>query len=42
MSQSFARIAFTPLVKQQQTLHGSRRQYERVDTATRSGFGTGK
>jgi uncharacterized protein len=31
MSQSFARIAFTPLVKEQQTLHGSRRQYERVE-----------
>ncbi len=31
MSQSFARIAFTPLVKEQQTVHGSRRQYERVE-----------
>jgi predicted pyridoxine 5'-phosphate oxidase superfamily flavin-nucleotide-binding protein len=31
MSQSFARIAFTPLVKEQQIVHGSRRQYERVE-----------
>ena len=31
MSQSFARIAFTPLVKEQQTIHDSRRQYERVE-----------
>ena len=33
MSQSFARIAFTPLVKAEQLRHGSRSQYERVETA---------
>jgi predicted pyridoxine 5'-phosphate oxidase superfamily flavin-nucleotide-binding protein len=31
MSQSFARIAFIPLVKEEQTRRGSRRQYERVE-----------
>ncbi len=31
MSQSFARVAFTPLVREQQALRGSRRQYERVE-----------
>jgi predicted pyridoxine 5'-phosphate oxidase superfamily flavin-nucleotide-binding protein len=31
MGRSFARVAFTPLVKEQQTLHGSRNQYERVE-----------
>ena len=31
MGRSFARVAFTPLVKKQQTLHGSRHQYERVE-----------
>jgi predicted pyridoxine 5'-phosphate oxidase superfamily flavin-nucleotide-binding protein len=31
MGRSFARVAFTPLVKAQQTLHGSRNQYERVE-----------
>ncbi len=30
MGKSFAKIAFTPLVKEQQTLHGSRTAYERV------------
>ena len=30
MGKSFAKIAFTPLVKQQQTLHGSRTAYDRV------------
>jgi predicted pyridoxine 5'-phosphate oxidase superfamily flavin-nucleotide-binding protein len=31
MGRSFARIAFTPLVKEQQTAHGSRSQYQRVE-----------
>ncbi len=31
MGKSFAKIAFTPLVKQQQTLHGSRAAYDRVE-----------
>ena len=31
MSQNFAKIAFTPLVKELQALHGSRRQYERIE-----------
>ena len=31
MGKSFAKIAFTPLVKQQQTLHGSRSAYDRVE-----------
>jgi predicted pyridoxine 5'-phosphate oxidase superfamily flavin-nucleotide-binding protein len=31
VGQSFARIAFTPLVKERQTLHGSRQQYERME-----------
>jgi uncharacterized protein len=30
MGKSFAKVAFTPLVKEQQTLHGSRTAYERV------------
>jgi hypothetical protein len=33
MGKSFAKIAFTPLVKQQQTLHGSRSAYSRVEQA---------
>ena len=33
MGQSFAKIAFTPLVKKQQALHGSRTQYERIEQA---------
>ena len=33
MGKSFAKIAFTPLVKEQQTLHGSRSAYERVAQA---------
>jgi predicted pyridoxine 5'-phosphate oxidase superfamily flavin-nucleotide-binding protein len=31
MGRRFAELAFTPLVKQQQTLHGSRHLYERVE-----------
>ena len=30
MSQRFAELAFTPLVKKQQEKHGSRRQYARM------------
>jgi hypothetical protein len=37
MGRSFARVAFTPLVKQQQTLHGSRQQYERVEQFGKAG-----
>jgi uncharacterized protein len=37
MGKSFARIAFTPLVKRLQTLHGSRAQYERVEQLSASG-----
>jgi len=33
MSESFFEIAFTPGVKEQQSEHGSRRQYERMETA---------
>jgi len=31
MGKHFAEVAFTPLVKEQQSLHGSRGQYERVE-----------
>jgi predicted pyridoxine 5'-phosphate oxidase superfamily flavin-nucleotide-binding protein len=31
MGKSFAKIAFTPLVKRQQTIHGSRASYDRVE-----------
>lgn len=31
MGRQFAKIAFTPLVKKQQELHGSRRQYQRIE-----------
>ena len=31
MGRQFARIAFTPLVKEQQERHGSRRQYQRIE-----------
>ena len=33
MGRQFAKIAFTPLVKKQQELHGSRRQYQRIEQA---------
>ena len=33
MSRSFPELAFTPLVKQQQELHNSRRQYARMEQA---------
>jgi predicted pyridoxine 5'-phosphate oxidase superfamily flavin-nucleotide-binding protein len=31
MPRSFAELAFTPLVKAQQQIHGSRRQYDRIE-----------
>ena len=34
MGRRFAEVAFTPLVKQQQQLHGSRSAYERVERST--------
>lgn len=37
MSRSFAQIAFTPLVKDQQVKHGSRSQYERVEAVGSAG-----
>jgi predicted pyridoxine 5'-phosphate oxidase superfamily flavin-nucleotide-binding protein len=37
MGRRFAELAFTPLVKQQQQLHGSRRQYERVERTDEAG-----
>jgi Predicted flavin-nucleotide-binding protein structurally related to pyridoxine 5''-phosphate oxidase len=37
VGKSFAQIAFTPLVKKQQVLHGSRSQYERVEQSSRAG-----
>ena len=33
MGRRFAEIAFTPLVKEKQRLHGSRHQYERVENS---------
>jgi predicted pyridoxine 5'-phosphate oxidase superfamily flavin-nucleotide-binding protein len=41
MGRRFAELAFTPLVKEQQLKHGSRRQYERIENSmirTRDGF----
>ncbi|WP_158748368.1 pyridoxamine 5'-phosphate oxidase family protein [Acidobacterium sp. S8] len=37
MGRRFAEIAFTPLVKEQQKKHGSRRQYERVEQSIIAG-----
>jgi predicted pyridoxine 5'-phosphate oxidase superfamily flavin-nucleotide-binding protein len=37
MGRRFAELAFTPLVKKQQEVHGSRRQYERVERADEPG-----
>jgi uncharacterized protein len=34
MARGFAEIAFTPLVKEEQVRHGSRRQYERFEEAS--------
>jgi predicted pyridoxine 5'-phosphate oxidase superfamily flavin-nucleotide-binding protein len=42
MSRSFARIAFTPLVQQQQRKHGSRAQYERVEKTSSAGDALGE
>lgn len=42
MGRAFAKIAFTPLVKQQQELHGSRRQYQRIEEAGESGVRLGE
>ena len=37
MGRQFAKIAFTPLVKKQQDLHGSRRQYQIIEEAGEPG-----
>ena len=37
MSRRFAELAFTPLVKEQQTRHGSRRQYARMEETGEAG-----
>jgi predicted pyridoxine 5'-phosphate oxidase superfamily flavin-nucleotide-binding protein len=37
MGRRFAEVAFTPLVKKQQELHGSRRQYQRVEESGEPG-----
>jgi uncharacterized protein len=37
MGRRFAELAFTPLVKQQQQIHGSRRQYQRVEESANRG-----
>jgi uncharacterized protein len=37
MGRRFAELAFTPAVKEQQTLHGSRSQYRRVETSGNPG-----
>ncbi|WP_035350080.1 pyridoxamine 5'-phosphate oxidase family protein [Edaphobacter aggregans] len=37
MGRSFARVAFTPLVKKQQALRGSRQQYERAEQFGKAG-----
>ena len=42
MGRQFAKIAFTPLVKKQQELHGSRRQYQRVEEAGEPGSRLGE
>jgi predicted pyridoxine 5'-phosphate oxidase superfamily flavin-nucleotide-binding protein len=42
MGRAFAKIAFTPLVKQQQELHGSRRQYQRIEEAGEPGIRLGE
>ncbi len=38
MGRRFAELAFTPLVKEQQTRHGSRSQYQRVETGGNPGI----
>jgi predicted pyridoxine 5'-phosphate oxidase superfamily flavin-nucleotide-binding protein len=42
MGRAFAKIAFTPLVKQQQELHGSRQQYQWIEEAGESGVQLGE
>ena len=42
MGRQFAKIAFTPLVKKQQELHGSRRQYQRIEEAGEPGTRMGE
>lgn len=42
MGRQFAKIAFTPLVKKQQELHGSRRQYQRIEEAGEAGSRLGE
>jgi len=42
MGRQFAKIAFTPLVKKQQELHGSRRQYQRVEEGGDPGIRLGE
>jgi predicted pyridoxine 5'-phosphate oxidase superfamily flavin-nucleotide-binding protein len=41
MGRRFAELAFTPLVKQQQALHGSRHLYERVENSPDAGDALG-
>ncbi|MFZ0271165.1 MAG: pyridoxamine 5'-phosphate oxidase family protein [Acidobacteriaceae bacterium] len=41
MGRRFAELAFTPSVKKQQTLHGSRSQYQRVETSGNPGAALG-
>ena len=41
MGRRFAELAFTPSVKEQQTLHGSRSQYRRVETSGDPGAALG-
>jgi predicted pyridoxine 5'-phosphate oxidase superfamily flavin-nucleotide-binding protein len=37
MGRRFAELAFTPLIKEQQEIHGSRRQYKRVEESENRG-----
>ena len=42
MGRPFAELAFTPLVKQQQEIHGSRRQYQRMEEFGEASLHLGK
>ncbi|AXC13325.1 Flavodoxin reductases (ferredoxin-NADPH reductases) family 1 [Acidisarcina polymorpha] len=42
MGRQFAKLAFTPLVKRQQELHGSRRQYQRIEESGEPGSQLGE
>ena len=42
MGRQFAKLAFTALVKEQQELHGSRRQYQRVEEVGEAGIRLGE